>query len=565
MEQRAIAPEQLTVLLKEAGGDDGKAAEIARDRAVISPQKYLFALQACLEEELLDLFFWDGAEVRLIEGQPPDAFYSDGFSSASCSCDVPTLVESIFARIDEWTGGSGRLPSNREVYEIADRSVFLPMDFDRFGEALDLMDGSRTIGHVLSESGLRRVPTYRFVMDGVHAGGLRRVPRSAAAKVSREHYMKEVAQLEAALRVSLAPAIVRGRLARALESAGEKARAADQWRTLGNHFRKENNLKRALQNYERCVRLLPTDFATRELILEIHRHRREFGALVADGRPLADLFLKHNLLNRAKLLLLQLVGIEEEDTGLRRQLIMVLIGLGEKELALKHLWVLAKVMDERGAGPAEMRDVLLRILALDPDQTRARKRLDQITGLAAHRKLIWGTVAATVLLLVSMASAYGYEAMARRSLRDAMDEANALIGADNYAAAQELLEESLTRFKWSRSRKAAQELLDRIKEIRTELARRSNRDQRLTEMIVGAGAEEAARSLAERALALLEAGRTEEGHRVYRELFELYPWLEDLDTAGLPLRLEVLPADARVYLSARIVLGTNPGRPEGVP
>jgi len=83
--------------------------------------------------------------------------------------------------------------------------------------------------------------------------------------------------------------------------------------------------------------------------------KRDYGALVADGRPLADLFVKHNLLNRAKNLLLQLVGLETNDTSLRRQLVMVLIGLGERELALKQL-----------------RDMLKRRAIRDDDHFRGR-------------------------------------------------------------------------------------------------------------------------------------------------------------------------------------------------
>lgn len=505
------------------------------------------ALRLKVQDELLDLFLWDGAEIHLQEGQPPKAFYEGRFEAARISCAVPDFLKSVLAVVEQWRSVLGRLPGGREVLEATDQVRAQHKGTEK-GRLLGLLDGTRTLTDAMNRAGIRRVTAYEFLLELLREGKVRRVPAVAAQKVSREELAREVEALEDALKVNADARIVRNRLARALEAAGDNARAASQWRFLGDRHRRENVIDKALECYREAVRVVPTDFSTRELILEIHRHKRDYGALIADGRPLAELFLKHNLLNRAKHLLLQLVGMDGDDPSLRRQLVMVLIGLSERDLALKHLRELARLLEQRHAPAAELRDVYVRILALDKKDAFARDRLDTITGAKFQRRILRMTLGTTAVALAVLGCWFLYEGAARRSVNGAIETARRQVEAHDYVAARATLQKSLESFRHSRASGTAYNVLRQIEEFeREERERRGVAASPGTTS--GQRASDQATVLERRSRELLDAGKTDDAYRSYRELFELYGDQPIVESVTLPLRVSVVPAEARVLLA----------------
>ncbi len=509
------------------------------------------AVRTAIEEEILDLFLWSGAEVHLYDGQPPKDFYEDRFEALQVTCDVAQFLQAVLARIDVWRAVLGRLPTGREVYEAAPEARSESLE-PRQMRLLGLFDGTRTATDAMAKSGMRTVAAYELSLAWQRSSKIRRVSGGAAQKISRDELMREIDALEEGLKVNADATIVRGRLARALEAAGENARAAAQWRVLADKWRKENDLDRALECLRNCVRVAPADFASRELILEIHRHRRDYGQLVADGRPLADLFIRHNLLNRAKHLLLQLVGIEPDDVGLRRQLVLVLIGLGERELALKHLRDLARLLEKRKAPTSELRDVYMRILALDKNDRHARDRLDTITGAKFQRRVLLGTLSASAVALAGLGVWFFYEGAARRSVKTAMETARAQFAAKNFEAAKATLNESIHSYAHAHAAAVASSMLLQIEAYELRERERWLRKQAAAAS-AGGDDEAAARNLARRAKAFADAGRTDDAYRAYRELFDLHGGAAVLADVSLPLKVTVLPADSRVELSGEDV------------
>jgi outer membrane protein assembly factor BamB/tetratricopeptide (TPR) repeat protein len=549
-----LQPQVRDQLLETAQQNGRRFGEVAVQLGHVSQADVDAAIEVKVEEELLDLFVWDGAELRLAEGQPPKAFYEGRFHSASLSCNVSDYLSVVLARLEEWKGIVGRLPTGREVYQLAPgvRPEHQPPPFSRL---LGLVDGTRTASEAVHESRMRRVRAYEFLLTAVRDGKLQRVAGSAAKEVTREACLAELDALKAGLDTSVAPQIVQARLARTYERLGEKGKAAQYWKALGDHFRRQNELKRARDCYRSSVKLLPTDFATRELILEIHRHLGNTNQLIADGRPLANLFLKHNLLNRAKLLLQQLVNAVPTDAGLRRQLALVLMGLGEREAALKHLRQLATLLRSRNASGGELRDVYVRILALNPSDSEAKRALDEITGASLHRRMLIGTLAGTAMLLACLIAWFSYESSAGRELSLAMAAARRRSEAGEYDVATQLLQKAIDEYSWATSKAAAEHMIESI-----AVAKREARRLQAAQEALGGGTEELsdyqkrqkdeedAQALARRARDLVARGRMGEGHTVYSQLFELYPTSGALADVRVPMRLNVLPMDAEVYI-----------------
>lgn len=559
LERGALSQADFDRVMRSVGGDDRRFAEAAVDLGACSPEVVQEALVQQVEHELLDLFFWEGAEVSLAEGHPPKSFYEGRFQTAALTCDIAGLLRGVLERVDVWRQTVSRLPHTREVYEATDRAGAEAQG--RYGRLLEHLDGTRTSGDAIERSGLRRVPAFEYLMLALQQGKVRRTVGSAAQRVTREQLLKDIEQLEEALRSRVDASIVRRRLARTLEQAGEPSRAAAQWRELGDEARKLSDLDKALEHYGDCVRVLPTDFATRELIIEIHRHREEYPKVVFHGRPLADLFLKHNLLNRAKQLLLQLVGLEPADVGLRRQLVLVLIGLGERELALKHLRELAKLLESRGAGQAELRDVYVRILALDPRDKGARKRLEQITGVATQRRVLRITAGVTAAGVLAMGAFFWLESAARSAVNEAIADARLLLVTKDVAGARSRLQRVVDEHPMARATRSAQAFLAQIERVQREQAERATRRAEAA----GRGADTAeflqrreraesvAADLAQEAERLVAAGRLEDAHRVLKELVTAHYGTRAATAAKVPLTLRVLPSDARVIVGGAVV------------
>jgi len=497
-----------------------------------------------VQEDLLDLFLWEEAEIHLAEGQPPKAFYEGRFEAARIGCDVPAFLQTVLARVEEWRAVLGRLASGREVYEAPQVGRQKPPE-EWKNRLLDLLDGTRTASIALTKCGGRRIAAYEFLLESLKSGTIKRVAGGTAQRISRDQLVREIEALEEALKVNADAVIVRRRLARALEQAGEKSRAAAQWRFLGDQRRRLNDLDGALAHYRSAVAISPTDFATREVILEIHRHKHDYGKLVADGRPLADVFVKHNLLNRAKNLLLALVRIAPNDAALRRQLVMVLIGLGEQDAALVHLRELARLLETQQADPSELRDVYLRILALDKRDKQARDRLDTLTGAKLHRRVLRATVGVAATLLAALGVAYGSERSTRVEVNDAIARAQERIDANDLAGAKEVLKEAVVSLAHARAAAAAKGMLERIEAYELKERERSHG-------VVGTAAERAksaAEELVRRARTFAAGGRSDDAYRAYRELFELYGATPAVESVSIPLKVSVVPADAHVVLA----------------
>lgn len=551
-----IKPEELAGLVHFAHGDDREFARLAVKHGFLGEPQYEQALRRQLEEDLLDVYLWRGAEVRLLKQEPPAELGQDGFLLGRLKCPVHTFLSRTRVRVEEFRDDQGQLPNGREVYESV-RLAHLPEGVDLTGmeELLKLLDGTRTVVQAIELARVRWVAAHRFMTKALSKGLLRRAAPRVAREVARAHLESDVVQLEDALARSPAPAIVRLRLAKSYEQLAAPLRAAEHWKLLGRYWHRREALDTALEAYRHCIRLVPEDVATREAVIEIHRTTGNVRDLIAEGRPLAEMLFKYNLLKRATVLLLQLLEVQQSDLGLRRQLIKVLLGLGARQLALKHLRILARELENSVASEHELRDVYLQIGALDHADIRSREKLDRLFGISAQKRTIWitaGGAAACVLLAFSW---FRYEFGARLNVQSAMDQARQYMIEGRYQLAAESLTHALRANRFATGTTEAERLLDhshsvldKQKQLRDLAA--SQRDPAVERSKASAA------GLATDARAALETGDRDRAHRAYVALFDLYPWYRGDAAPLIPLAVDVEPRDARVLLDG-VEVGTG--------
>ena len=552
-ELKLITPEELAGLEHFAGAEEHRVADLALKHGFMTQEQYAEALRYQLTETLLDVYVWRGAEVRLLCQDPPADLMAEGFVPGRLEVPVYSFLSRTRVRVEEFRDDSGRLPTGREVYDW-DQGAKVPDDLDLapWKRLLARLDGSRTIERAIDESRCRWAPSYRFIQRAISDGIIRRTPARKAREVSRSQLEAEINELEEVLPRSPAPATVRLRLARAYETVGAPMPAAEQWKLLGRYWRRRGAHDQALEYYRNCVRLTPNDLAAREVIVEIHRATGNERELIAEGRPLAEMLFKYNLLKRATVLLMQLLEVQKSDIGLRRQLIQVLLGLGARTLALKHLKILAHELESHDAEPEVLRDVYLQVGALDHGDTRYRSRLDRLYGVHAQKRAIWfsaGTAAAVVLLAFTW---FRFEFGARLDIQAAVDQARQQMTEFDFVRAKATLDRTLSSNGWSSASGSVADMYAKNQQHLKTLQRREQKRKKL-ENSNALRLQNAAREVARQAQDALEMGDVEAAHRACLVLFDGYPWSTAVADVQVPLRVTVIPSDARILLNGKEV------------
>jgi len=524
--------------------------ESAVDLGVTTYAQVASALRIKVEEEIMDLFFWPGAEFRVLDGEPPEAYQPGRYHAASHACELAPFLDGLLLRVAERREVVGRLPTGREVYRLDDLADLSEVT-DGVADLLSEFDGTRLARDVIESSPMRRCPAWDVLLGAIRDGIVKRVPTSEAQPIVDAAATSEIELLEGVLDRAVDSSVARMRLARACERTREISRAAAHWRHAGDEYHVQGELTRAITCFEHCVRLAPTDFAAREKILDIHHRQRAFGRVVVEGRPLADMLVKHNLLNRAKRLLLQLVAIEPRDSALRKQLIAALTGLGEHGVALHHQRELATLLESRGAPNDEVLEVYMRVLAVDASDAKARSCIDRLTGVTAQRRAVVGTVVTTAVLLTAFGGAFVYEAAAREEIGQVLPQVEAKLASNEFKAAREQISSVAAGHRFSVAAYDARGLAEGIEEFEREAARRDG-GQDLASVQARADAQREAKAvaLANAARAHLRAARVTDAQSSLVQLFEEHPDSNVIRAGGVraPLHLDVLPDDAMISL-----------------
>ncbi len=525
--------------------------QAAAELGLVTSEQAEQALKDQIHNELLELFFWDGAELRLVRGQPPKEVYERRRDSAVLTAPVPETLRRVLSRVQKWSTIVGRMVSGAEVYELTERASEQPAS-ELAARLFHRLDGRRNASQAIAAAETAPVESMDALISALAGGQIRRVPGKASQRLDRDERARRIAELENALEDAVDAVIVRTRLARLCEDVGEKARAAGVWRELGEHHRRLMEDDLALAAFRECVRLLPSDFAARERILDIHRTHGNQEEIVREGRPLVDLLIKNNLLNRARTLLVHLVAIRENDTRLIRQLVTVLIGLGEREEALRYLRKLAGLLEASGVSESELKDVYVRILALNPKDAHAKKRLDSVLGRSKHRMRQRVVFAGVLIVLGVCGAGYAYETSAREAMREAFAQVEVRIQEHDFDGARDVVQDTLEKFPHSPKASEAKALIETINELEKGWLRDT---EKVAKQRSGLSAEEdaAARALRKHGDQLVEAGKIREAHAIYREIQERYPNALALVDLRVPLRIEPFPPDARVLLNGELI------------
>jgi len=592
--EEKITPEQRERILEFAAGHDKRFGEAAVAMGLVPKEEIEAAVRYQMEAEICDLELWTEAEYEFEEGQPPNQFYDSQYRACSVSCDVPEFVKSVQRRRTQVLSITKRITSDRLIFETTEAGEKRKMEAgdDAVSLVLKHVNGKRRIREIIEESGF----TALFVFEALHRlGDDGFVKKSGGGEhdlQGREEIIEEIRRLEQARSEVMGDIIVRTRLARAYEQVNETAKAAKIWKEIARIHRRKNDLKKCLAALTNAIRCTPEDFNSREQMLDIYRANKENGKVLSEGRVLADMLFKHNLLNRARNLLGTLVNLAPQDARVRRIYALTLLGLGDEKGALKQLKELAKILENVGGRVSELKEVYRRILALDRGNREIRKKLLIATG---GQKVIWITRAifgaAAVILLVAGA-VYLYESSARHRFAKGFD-VERLLRDHRFEEARVKIRDFQDRYRFSTVGRNAAEFLNRIdqreaaylrtgiqmemreaekaeergayREAREVYERIAKHDAEKSDLVAKArdkaaryaNAEREAQRLVRKGGALTGQGKHPSAYRVYREVRTMYPATEAVQRIRYPLEVRTIPESGTVFLNG-VEVGTAP-------
>jgi tetratricopeptide (TPR) repeat protein len=293
--------------------------------------------------------------------------------------EIPTqnVIMEAARRMDDWQAIRRNIPAESEIYHAprADRRRLIAETEDEATrEALQLMDGTRTVRQVIAQ-----LPYSRFDACRAVAGLIadKKVRLLESAEVLRQGLkngdpQQEIACLEAVLEREPGHHEVIARLADLHEKVGSRDESATCRKRLAIASHEAGDLVAAAGHLRDALRLNPKDITAWQRLWDVVRQQGEPEKIAAFGRECATHFKRLGLSEIARDQLLELVKLFPGSLEFKLELADVQFALGDQKSCLQGLFELARdLLQARRFREAEA--VFARILRYDRSNAKAKE------------------------------------------------------------------------------------------------------------------------------------------------------------------------------------------------
>lgn len=405
---------------------------------VVTPEDMLEMVRNQVEAELVDLITWEGGVYRFDESME-EGLFEGKIRATTISMDIEALAERLLERIDRWEGIRQRVPEMRGVYKLtkAGREDLAQGRFGGFwAEFASLLDGERSLLGVAEVGNFGLYETCDITADLLEKEWIVKVVSGPDEFDEVRDVFEEIDMLERALEAAGEDEVLRFRLAHAYESAGQRERAAANYRILGELKLENYRVDEAVEVLEKAVKLNANDFDAHELLFEIFRRHRPDRA-TGHGLRLAEIYKTNRLLNRTKNVLLLVAELEPKNLKAQRMLAEVYTTLDETGAAVERYETVAALLKESRKDEARLREIYETILLLDEHHRQARKELKRLyfRGVREVGRVLRIVVVAAVFL--AAAAAVLYEQWGRMEFRSLRTQVRDAVGKGDLERARE--------------------------------------------------------------------------------------------------------------------------------
>ncbi|HLF95017.1 MAG TPA: DUF4388 domain-containing protein [Planctomycetota bacterium] len=151
-----ITRDQLDELLAEQRRTGTPLGELVSIRRILEPSVITSALREQVAEEIYDLFTWTGAKFTFLETRDAPLPTDQGpLASVILDANLMSLMIEAARRVDELARIQSLIPDVRLVAERLELPASLDdpsLDRNSIEDILPLVDGERSVGHIIEES-----------------------------------------------------------------------------------------------------------------------------------------------------------------------------------------------------------------------------------------------------------------------------------------------------------------------------------------------------------------------------------------------------------------------------
>jgi outer membrane protein assembly factor BamB/tetratricopeptide (TPR) repeat protein len=444
------------------------------------------AFRSQIEEEIYDLFFWRDARFEFFEGAAT-LENREGVVNERFFFSTDSMIMEAARRIDEWSYIQERVQGTMIVFHAVARPSPDHELTDAALQVLELVDGKRNVTRLVEITALSPFHVHKALAQLCDAGILEELPANQIVPAAKEcvaegRHPDAINLLERAIALQVDLPNSQQLASEVYESAQEYELSCRHLVAVAEHHAKSGDVRGAVSRLHHVVKLLPTDLATRERLLELTLTEPSLRAgaplLANEGKELVDLYLEVEEIDRVRGILERLLRVSPNDLELKKSLVNVHTRAGDTRRVIELYESIAQDFVKEHK-PIEAVKFLQKILLIDRSRKDISERIRSLYELDQRRRSRKRTLAALgamFCVLSALGAGWFYYEGHSREVFERIDVSDALAAKDFEAAARAyssfISNHPLTMV--SRDAKAE---LERVEALRLEHEQQESRKQ----------------------------------------------------------------------------------------
>lgn len=327
--------------------------EILRDLGAIPLDEYRDWFTHLVREALCEVLSFQEGSFEFAEGQTPPEFVQREGRKLERKFAPASLIMEAARRTDDWTKIRLHIPSENEIYWISEsqrQHLAESTEDELTGEAVQLLDGSRTIRQVIDALPCSRFEACRCLADLI--ASKKAQPLDSAQAVERSTASGDPQSATACLKVihEREPnnREVLENLATLYEAQGMLEESAKYNKLLAISWLEEDDLPKGTTHLRKSLQLNPRDIITWQKLWQCTSRSGSREEILAFARRYVRHFLKLGLTEMARDRLLELVRLYPEEREFKIELADARFALGEHKAAITDLMTLGGRLLKQG-------------------------------------------------------------------------------------------------------------------------------------------------------------------------------------------------------------------------
>jgi len=500
-----------------------------------------------IQEEISDLFTWDGASFEFIEDiDPEELFRQFGFThqKSRVRLNTQSIVLEAARRIDEWERIKDRAPDLAMIYLLQSKPEEQTEETSLAGFKLDFFDGRRSLTDVLQETFLSRFSVVRRVLALVDAGVLRALTEDECYEIGLSQLQNNdptnaSAYFEASRKQAADLLASCARITRTYMQNGFKTEASRGYVLMAQERLACGDIQGGLGDLETGFEADPQNMALSEnlFILQCELENKEKALEI--GNNLLDFYSKDTSLHQIKISELSTHTLELDPDNLAHHI--MLSRIMEKNEEQEDILELLLELEKRVLGkkePEALEGLYCRILEIAPSRRDIQRKLKICTRakrINRMRLVVVTTIAvAATGLVIFLLRYYLY---GRIAFHTAQEKEMALLEFRRSASVLSAYQKVVDECPMTVSKKDAMVAITRIQ----ALSNRWEKDDRKKAAALNAAA------LFEKGTQARKSQDLKNAFHAWRNLLDNYAASEPVAKVLLPLKIDSRPPGVEVW------------------